>query len=79
MGHCKDCIFFKRGAYVDDYGARHNECHRYPKNAEINGYPDVSLFDWCGEFSPKIGAIKRAPMPRDPMPEGIFEGWKNEC
>ena len=79
MEYCRNCIYFKRDASFDDYGLKHNECHRYPKNAENNCYPEVYPFDWCGEYKPKNDTIRRAPKPRDPLPDGIFEGCKNEC
>lgn len=81
MGYCRDCVYFKRDANLDDYGMKHNECHRYPKSAENKCYPEVYLFDWCGEFKSKIDVVKKPPKPREPVPDniGIFGGWENEC
>ncbi len=74
-GHCKDCIYFEKDAYEDDFGLPRNECHRYPRNSMCNGYPEVEETDWCGEYKSKIWVdgngfpIKSPPKPRDVPPD----------
>ena len=73
MANCRDCVYFKRDAVLDDHGMKHNECHRYPKSAENNCYPEVYPFDWCGEYRSKskydINSFVVKTEPNDPPKE----------
>lgn len=72
MRHCKDCFYFEKDAYEDDFGLPCNECHRYPRNSICNGYPKVEETDWCGEFKLKIlrdGNGLQPPKPKSPPPD----------
>lgn len=50
---CKNCEYFEKEAFQNDFGFWINECHRYPRQVGGSGFPIVCEDEWCGEFKPK--------------------------
>lgn len=57
---CKDCAYFVKDAFENDFGFWLSECHRYPKQADCSRFSIVCEDEWCGEFRPRT--VKEQPI-----------------